>query len=261
MTTIVHISDLHFGHLDERTLAPLSALINTLQPDVVVVSGDLTQRAKIEHFKPARAWLDTLTAPKVVVPGNHDVSLTNIVERFLHPLENFQAYITDNLYPTYQDEHVCILGINTARSLALTGGRVSDEQLEYVKGWAANIPQQVTKMVVMHHPLDLDGPLHNRVHGAEEIQEAFEGFGVNVVLSGHMHNSWVSSEGVSGFGEASGHTGILHIHAGTATSTRLRGEVNAFNVVHVNNGEIELEQYRWDEDQLDYKIVAQWEEA
>ena len=78
MRTVVHLSDLHFGRVDDTLLEPLSRLVNELNPNVVVVSGDLTQRAKDEQFKQARAWLDTLPGPQIIVPGNHDLSLYNV---------------------------------------------------------------------------------------------------------------------------------------------------------------------------------------
>ncbi|MES2900668.1 MAG: metallophosphoesterase, partial [Pseudomonadota bacterium] len=90
MRTLVHLSDLHFGKVDETLLAPLRELIIRLAPDVLVVSGDLTQRAKSEQFEQARAYLDTLPCPQIIVPGNHDISLYNVFRRFLQPLTRYK---------------------------------------------------------------------------------------------------------------------------------------------------------------------------
>ena len=116
MRTLVHLSDLHFGRVDPALLSPLRALVEHLEPDVVVVSGDLTQRARSAQFQQARVFLDSLPGPQIVVPGNHDVPLYNVFSRFLTPLVKYRRHVTDDLSPEYVDEEIAVLGINTARS-------------------------------------------------------------------------------------------------------------------------------------------------
>ena len=117
MRTIVHLSDLHFGRIDPAILDPLAALIVSMRPDVVVVSGDLTQRARKAQFQGARAYLDRLPKPQVVVPGNHDVPLYRVWERFLSPLGKYRRHFDDDLEPDFIDDEIAVIGINTARSL------------------------------------------------------------------------------------------------------------------------------------------------
>src|SRR5471030_3362505 len=133
MRTLVHLSDLHFGRVDPALLEPLRRRVLGLAPDVVVVSGDLTQRAKTEEFKAARAFLDTLPGPQIVVPGNHDIPLYNVASRFLTPLRKYTRYVTLDLTPEYVDEEIAVLGINTARSLTFKDGRINREQIEQVR--------------------------------------------------------------------------------------------------------------------------------
>ena len=97
MRTLVHISDLHFGRVDNALLAPLRELIGDMRPDAVVVSGDLTQRARSAQFRQARHYLDTLPKPQIVVPGNHDIPLYNVAARFFQPLVKYRRYITRDL--------------------------------------------------------------------------------------------------------------------------------------------------------------------
>src|SRR5687768_4988171 len=104
MRTIVHISDLHFGRVDPTLLDPLRRAVEAVSPHVVVVSGDLTQRAKPEQFREARRFLDTLPRPHIVVPGNHDVPLYNVFQRFFQPLDKYRRYISAELEPHYIDE-------------------------------------------------------------------------------------------------------------------------------------------------------------
>jgi 3',5'-cyclic AMP phosphodiesterase CpdA len=86
MRTVVHLSDLHFGRTDQALIDPLLARVHSEKPDCVVVSGDLTQRARVQEFRAARAFLDRLPRPQVVVPGNHDVPLYRVLERMSRPL-------------------------------------------------------------------------------------------------------------------------------------------------------------------------------
>ena len=155
MRTIVHLSDLHFGRVDQQLLEPLRTLVASLAPDVLVVSGDLTQRAKTEEFIAARAFLDTLPGPQIVVPGNHDIPLYNVASRFLTPLRKYLRYVTLDLTPEYVDEEIAVLGLNTARSLTIKDGRVNQEQIALLRQRMGAVPKNVTRIVVTHHPFDL----------------------------------------------------------------------------------------------------------
>ncbi|MGZ8212786.1 MAG: metallophosphoesterase family protein, partial [Burkholderiales bacterium] len=129
MRTLVHLSDLHFGRVNEAVLGPLARRIGAIAPDVVVVSGDLTQRARKRQFRAARAFLDTLPTPQIVVPGNHDIPLDTVVARFLTPLRNYRRYIGNDLEPGFVDHQIAVVGVNTARSLTFKGGRINEDQV------------------------------------------------------------------------------------------------------------------------------------
>ncbi|MDB5937075.1 MAG: metallophosphatase [Massilia sp.] len=245
MRTIVHLSDLHFGRVDEVLLAPLRELVVRLAPDVVVVSGDLTQRAKSEEFEAARAYLDTLPGPQIIVPGNHDISLYNVFRRFLQPLDRYKRYITTDLSPIHVDDEIAVLGINTARSLTFKDGRVNEEQVAEMRKALAGLDKNVTKIVVTHHPFDLPESAEERdlVERAPMAMQAFAASGVDVLLSGHLHLMHASSTAerypISEYA-------ALVVQAGTATSTRGRGEVNSFNLLRVELDRVEVDRYGWD---------------
>jgi 3',5'-cyclic AMP phosphodiesterase CpdA len=133
MRTIVHLSDLHFGRVNAALIEPLTRVVRELQPDLVAISGDLTQRARSHQFQQARSFLDALPKPQIVVPGNHDIPLHNLFARFVEPLTKYKRYITDNLHPTYQDEEMVIVGVNTARSLVFKGGRINEFQVSRLR--------------------------------------------------------------------------------------------------------------------------------
>jgi 3',5'-cyclic AMP phosphodiesterase CpdA len=246
MRTLVHLSDLHFGKVDPDLLAPLRDLVHRIDPDVVVVSGDLTQRAKSEQFEEAKAWLDTLPGPQIIVPGNHDISLYNVFRRFLQPLTRYKRYITDDLDPIFVDEEIAVLGVNTARSLTFKDGRVNKEQIATIKAQLGGLGEGITRIIVTHHPFDLpqtedDDDLVDR---APMAMKAFADCGVDLLLSGHMH---VSHAGNTAERHMIEDYAALVVQAGTATSTRGRGEVNSFNVVRVAQDRIEVDRYGWDE--------------
>src|SRR6266852_558933 len=133
MRSIVHLSDIHFGRVDAAVVGPLIEAINQIAPDVVAVSGDLTQRARSDQFKEARAFLDALPRPQIVVPGNHDIPLHNVFLRFAQPLKQYRLYITDEMRPFYADDEIAILGVNTARSLTIKGGRINKAQVAWLR--------------------------------------------------------------------------------------------------------------------------------
>lgn len=255
MRTLVHLSDLHFGRVDHSLLAPLRTLIERIAPDVLVVSGDLTQRARPEQFEEARAFLDSLPGPQIVVPGNHDISLYNVFRRFVQPLERYKRYITEDLDPAYIDQEIAVLGVNTARSLTIKDGRVSRAQVARLRKRLEGLPPEVTRIVVTHHPFDLPEHFEERdlVDRAPLAMKLFSETGVDILMAGHMHASHAGSTAerykISEYA-------ALVVQAGTATSTRGRGEVNSFNVVRVEQQKVEIDRYGWDVVHGNFELVA-----
>jgi 3',5'-cyclic AMP phosphodiesterase CpdA len=245
MRTLVHLSDLHFGRVDAALLDPLRDLVTRLAPDVVVVSGDLTQRAKSEEFEAAKAWLDTLPAPQIIVPGNHDISLYNVFRRFVQPLTRYKRYITDDLDPLYLDAEIAVLGVNTARSLTFKDGRVNQEQVDKIREQLCGLDDAITRIIVTHHPFDLPetADADDLVDRAPLAMSAFAECGIDLLLAGHLHTSHAGSTAERY--QLSEYAALV-VQAGTATSTRGRGEVNSFNVVRVESDRIEVDRYGWD---------------
>jgi 3',5'-cyclic AMP phosphodiesterase CpdA len=241
---LLHLSDLHFGRIDEAILPPLVEFAHRLAPDVVVVSGDLTQRARSEQFRQARVFLDRLPAPQVVVPGNHDVPLYNLAARFLHPLAKFRRHISPDLEPAYVDAEVAVLGVNSARSLTFQGGRVNQKQIEHLRARLCALDDHVTKVVVSHHPFDLPEThgRHDLIGRAPLAMRMFASCGADLLLAGHVH---LSSSGSTAARYRLGAYSALVVQAGTATSTRSRGEANSFNVIRIQSNRIAIERMVW----------------
>ena len=231
MRKIVHISDIHFGRVDYAIVERLRDKIGELAPDLIVVSGDLTQRARSVQFIEARDFLDSLPQPQIVVPGNHDIPMHNVFARFVTPLEKYKKYITENLQPFFADEEIAVVGVNTARSLTVKDGRINDEQIAAIRARMCGLDNRMLKIVVTHHPFDLPEGFNEDdiVENAARAMPLIADCGADVFLSGHLHVSHISQT-ANRYKLDSGHSALV-IQAGTATSTRGRGEANSFNVI------------------------------
>jgi 3',5'-cyclic AMP phosphodiesterase CpdA len=255
MRTLVHLSDLHFGRVDSAVVEPLVAAIKEIAPDVVAVSGDLTQRARSRQFQEAKKFLDALPRPQIVVPGNHDVPLYNVFRRFLGPLDNYRRYITDEMQPFYADEEIAVLGLNTARSLTTKYGRINERQIAHARERFCHLPDAVTKTVVTHHPFDLPEGHHEDelVGRARLAMETLAACGADLLLAGHLHVSHIGHS--SARYKVKGHSALV-VSAGTATSTRGRGETNSFNKLRIQHPFVSVERLSWQPELAQFKISS-----
>ena len=244
MRTLVHLSDLHFGRVDRGVVDALAETVKEIAPDVIAVSGDLTQRARSHQFADARALLESLPAPKIVVPGNHDVPLHNVVARFFNPLGAYRRHITRDLHPHYVDPEMMVVGTNTTRSLTIGGGGIRRRELRRICEVLAGVDESVIKVVVAHHPFDgpYAGARIGRGRPGPEAVELLAQTGVDVFLTGHLHVSYAGPTATRY--KVGGRTAIV-VEAGTATSTRMRGEPNAFNVLRFAPTVIVVEHLVW----------------
>ena len=240
MRTIAHLSDLHFGREDPRAVDALARDLDELAPSLVAVSGDLTQRARAREFEKARDFLTGLAGPVLVVPGNHDVPLFDVVRRFVSPLGRYRAFVAEDLEPIHEDEELVVVGISTARSLTWKAGRISVEQMERVRRLLCERPPGPLRVLVAHHPFSPPeaNPRERLVGRVGAALAAFAGCGLDVVLTGHLHREY------AGDLASPGHTltrSVLALHAGSAVSRRLRGEANSYNLLRVRGATLEIE--------------------
>lgn len=243
MRKIVHISDVHFGMADLTVVERLIESINEIGPDVLVVSGDLTQRAKTKEFIAAREMLDRLPHPQIVVPGNHDVPMYNVFDRFVNPLEKFQKFITNDLQPFFSDDEIAVIGLNTARSLTLKGGRINREQIAEIGRRMSGLNDTVLKVIVTHHPFDVPEG-HDEddiVANADEAMPTISASGADVFLAGHLHVSSIMHS-ARRYKLPNGRSALI-IQAGTAASVRVRGEVNSFNLLTFEDPQLSVTRF------------------
>lgn len=248
MRTVFHVSDVHFGppHLPRASEGVLH-LVEERRPDVVVVSGDLTQRAKPEQFRQARRWVDRIPVPVVAVPGNHDVPLYRVWERALDPFGAYRRHFSEELEPIYRDDELLIVGINTAFNWTWKDGRITLRRLLEVAELFEAVPESVFKVVVAHHHL-IPPPnfgTQRVLANAYEAIDLFSSCGVDLVLSGHLHQAYI---GNSEEFYPKGRPPMVILHSGTTTSNRGRmgeREKNTCNWVTVEPESLTVSHLRW----------------
>jgi 3',5'-cyclic AMP phosphodiesterase CpdA len=231
--------------------------IKRINPTVVAVSGDLTQRARTAQFREARAFLDRIQSPLIVVPGNHDVPLWNVFDRFLSPLEKYRRWVTDDLNPVYKDDELIVMGIDTTRSFTIKGGNIGSDDLQMVRERLCELPSDRVKVLVGHHPLvQPPGSEHEEtVRGVERALKLFGQCGIDIILTGHLHESFATLH-------PQAERGILIVQAGTAASLRGRGSErlkNSFNLIQIDEQDLRVTSYVYSDEHANFKADKSWE--
>jgi 3',5'-cyclic AMP phosphodiesterase CpdA len=251
---LVHLSDIHFGRIAPGVVEPIIEAAWNIRPNMTIVSGDFVQNGTRDEFRAAHNFLHQLPEPRLTVPGNHDLPFRNIIRRFRIGLDFYREYISPDPEPFYMDDEVAILGINTARALHFRGGRIAEQQIKDVEQRLCSLEADVFKILVTHHPFDLPP----RFAGSELVGKARLAMGriaqsVDLLLAGHMHISYAAS--TASRYRLKGRSAVF-VQAGTATSTRGRGEPNAFNVIKIDPPRLLIERHQWNADRKRFACVC-----
>jgi len=250
LATLIHLSDLHFGKpfLPEVAESVLKQS-REIKPDVVVVSGDLTQRAKVREFEQAAGFLRKFDAPIVVTPGNHDVPFYRIWERLLTPHKNYKRLVSPELNTLTTIAGMVIVALNSSRRLTLTNGRIRRSQLDFATDAFEHTDAGAARIVVTHHhlapPPDFIGG--NVMPFARRALKRFTELNVDLVLAGHMHRSYIGSS-LDFFPGDVRRRGIVIAQCGTTTSRRGRGRErfkNTFNLIKIDDQVIRIAHHAW----------------
>ncbi len=245
--TIAHISDLHFGRLAGGGI--VEALVHEVNRDAidrVVISGDLTQRARHREFGAAQEFLSDIEAPTLVVPGNHDVyPWWRPVRRLWTPLRRYKEYITDDLAPSFEADGVAAFGLTSPYGASIKGGRVTVDDRAAMQSYFADVDPAAFKVLVLHHHLTRIPSLrpHDVVGQAQRTLDAAAEAGVDLILCGHLHVSHIEPIQI-----IPGTPRVVVASAGTATSNRWRAPqyaTNFYNVITVGADAFQIEERRY----------------
>jgi 3',5'-cyclic AMP phosphodiesterase CpdA len=229
---IVQISDPHFGTEQDHVVAALRELITHHRPALVIVSGDITQRARPEQFAAAHSFIQQLSAANVlIIPGNHDIPLFNLFARFVDPYANYARAFGRVLEPEYESGQLLVLGVKTTRRHRHKDGEVSDEQIERVAERLSRAAPDQLRIVVTHQPVHVirERDIANLLHNSERAVRTWSAAGIDLFLGGHIHLPYVRplTERFPDLSRA-----VWAVQAGTAVSTRIRNNVpNSVNLI------------------------------
>jgi 3',5'-cyclic AMP phosphodiesterase CpdA len=233
MAILLHLSDTHFGTEQAPVVAALRSLVRERHPDVLVFSGDVTQRARASEFAAAQRLCAELDIPRMLaLPGNHDIPLFNVVGRALRPYANYLEAFGPRLETTLDLDDFLVIGVNTTRASRHKNGEVSPQQVQRVVGELHKARNRQLRVVVTHQPADVirEEDEDDRLRGAEPALQAWSAAGADLVLGGHIHLPYIKD-----LRDRPQPTprAMWCVQAGTAVSTRVRwGTHNSVNMIH-----------------------------
>lgn len=264
MKSVVHISDLHFGTESAAMVEGLLLNLKRHAPALVVVSGDLTQRARTSQFRAAAAFLERIRFPTLSIPGNHDIPLYDVLRRFLAPLARYRKFVAQQVNPWFVDAEMAVLGLNTARSLTWKSGRISWDQIELIRERFCSLPEARFRVLVTHHPFipPPDEPevgigLVGRARHALKVLDQCQ---VDLLLAGHLHHGY--SGDVRTYYPATRRSMVV-VQVGTAISRRVRSEPNAYNHLLLDHDHVHISTYAWNHDafrateEVHYRLIQE----
>jgi 3',5'-cyclic AMP phosphodiesterase CpdA len=232
VSLLLHLSDTHFGTDQQPVVQALLALAHERRPDVLVFSGDVTQRAQPAEFEAARQFCRELgVARMLVLPGNHDIPLLDIAARLFRPYARYLAEFGPSLEPVLETDAFLVVGVNTTRPFLHKDGAVSPEQAARVANRLRQARGGQLRIVVTHQPAEVSRPedLHDRLRAAEPALQAWSAAGADLVLGGHIHLPYVLDLAAR---ETPTPRPMWCVQAGTAVSSRVRhGTCNSVNFI------------------------------
>jgi len=248
MKKIIHISDLHFGTENSEVVNHLIGDINDINPNVVVVSGDLTQRAKTKEFIKVKSFLKNLECHTVVIPGNHDIPLYNIWDRIVNPFKKFNKYFYEaDRY--YSDDKLEIMGLNSVRNLRWKSGKLSTVQLKIGAEEFRKSDKNLVRILVIHHNLFHVSSKRDavKIFRTKLLQSWLMKNNIDLILFGHDHKSMVQPI----LFDDDNTIDFILLQAGTSTSNRTRQCPNSFNIVEISNYDCNIKVMEYQEDKFE----------
>lgn len=262
--TLLQISDLHFGPpYVEKVGEAVVRIAPELNADAIIVSGDLTQRAKREQFIAAKQFLARLPdVPRLVIPGNHDVPLYRFYERVVDPHKFYREIICADLNPVLRVKGAVIAGVDsTAPRTAISNGRITQLQLDDCKKVFTSAPEDAIRIVVAHHHFTPapDSLRDTMMQQAKRAMQLFDELNVEMILGGHLHRAYVGNS-LDFYPGKHRDRGIIIAQCGTTTSRRGRGrerEKNSLNLIEIRQSTITIKHYMYFHETDGFAILSQ----
>ena len=247
MTTLLQVSDPHFGTERAEVVEALVALSRQRRPDLLVLSGDITQRARRAQFDAAACFVERLGIPaRLAIPGNHDIPLYDVFTRAFAPYRGFVREFGEDFAPAHESADLAVFGVRTTRRYRHKHGEVSDEQVAGIAAKLRAVPAEKLRVVVVHQPVDLppDRKQRNLLRNREAAVRTWVDAGVDLILGGHIHLPFLRALSRT-FPDLPRRAWCGQ--AGTALSHRIRHEANnSVNFVSYRAGDAEAVFERWD---------------
>ncbi|WP_035918585.1 metallophosphoesterase family protein [Legionella fairfieldensis] len=222
---IIHISDLHFGLHNPAIIEPFLEDISLLKPDIIIISGDLTQRAKPEQYKQLLKFLQCLPALLLIVPGNHDIPLYNPFSRFLCPFKRYTDSISPLLDAGFTNKEVNILGVNSATPYQIKDGVLNRRALRRIKNHFSSSQEQLN-IVFFHHNIQYFSGMHQPLNNAETFLNYLKESPIHIVCTGHLHYANLKLINKNHGGQC------VLLHAGSLLCPRTADGKNSFYLIH-----------------------------
>jgi len=256
VTVLLQISDPHFGTEQPPVVEALVALSRQVRPDLLVLSGDITQRARRAQFRQARDWTDRFDAPLLAVPGNHDLPLFDLLARLRDPYARHREAFGDALEPEYTSPELLVVGVNTTRWYRHKNGEVSLAQIDRVATCLEQAKTGQLRVVVVHHPVAVQtiGESHNLLRGHAAALRRWAAAGADLVMGGHIHLPYTMP--LPGLVRP-----MWAVQAGTSVSRRVRdGHPNSVNLLRWGHGapagQCAIEQWNFDAPTQSFVLAA-----
>ncbi len=240
MLRLAHLSDLHFGAADPDALEALKHAVAKLAPDLAIVTGDVTQSGRRREFADASAYFKSFEAPLFILPGNHDAPVYSLPLRFIDPWKRFREAFGAQTDAVIRLKGATVVGLNSARraapSLDWSLGQISSAQLRLAEEEFGRAPPDATRIVALHHPV-IPGPGRAGAAVVGSVESALEAFArdkVDLILTGHVHIA--DADAHERYGRS-----MIVARAGTASSTRVRGEAPSFNLIELSEARADID--------------------
>jgi 3',5'-cyclic AMP phosphodiesterase CpdA len=240
---ILQISDLHFGDHNQELLEDFLQFSKTLNPELILISGDITQRAKKNQFKTAKKFLTRLPCQFLAIPGNHDIPLYNLFLRIAAPFARYEKFISQQLEVTYENDTVKILGLNTTNPFNVKQGKFSKKQAELVSNFFYNTNK--IGILFFHHNMTAVGEHHSPLIGSEKLMKLAQSLPIHLICTGHLHYHNITLLPTT-------NSDCIINHAGSLSCYRYRDPYNNFTVIDIEKESILLSSY----DYIDKQFIA-----